>query len=710
VTEPKPDDEALPTTDKTADKATDDDGTPPTRSEALNRMRGLAPGLYQRSGEIAAESVALGTVTNINQFSGPITVAGDFTTGPTDGRRGSVRRTAKIQLDSDKLAAEFGFYARPVDFDFGVDKLDLGHLLVIADQARTGRGARARATSVEVLRRNNMTTNVVELDVTVLGNMAWRPPDRERAYLVRDRPDRHGKCAAQSLTEAWLSHASTQAREHESYLVVVTGPVGGSLATAPNLVEFVVTELDRPNPREIVRKRLAAETGWLTEAEADEQVAATELPDILTERDDPRFATRAAKMFAEALRNGDDLATVVARLRDPEEQVREWLSADPDPSDVAKVLATAGLEGCGYLSVTDAAVTLHRKLGGGGGPMTPRYLRELLAERSWIEIVQPEDGPRVVRFRHAALRAAVLALTWFELDGARPAIQEWLAGLAGHPDVEVRARAASTAGLLAARDLQHGLHQFFRPWGQHKSAILQQSAATGLNVAGSVSGRSDLFWQHVEEWAEQVRYDKRALPATAALAAGGSLGVEDPRRALRVLWTLVDEGDWDLLEPIAMSTHALLSAGRVAQVIEALLEWTESATVDESFVKALTMFTFAARGRGAAGTPAGDRPVLMLSMTAQRDALPELWGRALDCEPVRTLAAEALLVWVRVADADATVRGDVLDLLAGIADRGDQDYGRLCHLLEKWADDPDDPSAAAARFHHELVEEGALIS
>lgn len=686
--------------------------TPPTRDEAVNKLRHSdAAEQSKRVEEIIAETISRTSgVTHVNLFSGDFTVAGDFTAG-SGARPGAARRTAKVRRDAGEFVTEYERYVRPVDFESGVDRLDLHHLLVIADRARTGRDARAHATMVEVLRRNKMTPAFIELSVAVLGNMAWRPPQRESAYLVRDLPGSSGRCAAESLDEKWLAHAAEQARTHDSYLVVVTGPVRGSLATATNRSDFVVTDLDLPAPGEVMRRWLLAEHGWLTESELDERLTGTELDEILDERGDPYFAVRVATAVGEALRTAADLSTVVGRFRDPEERVREWLGADPEAADIALVLATAALEGCGYLSVSDAAVSLYRGLSGSGTAMAPRYLRGLLAERSWIEVVQPDDGPRVVHFRQSGLRAAVLALAWYELDGARKKILDWLDELAHHPDLEVRTRAATTAGLLAARDLQHGLHHFFLPWAADDSPVLRQSAATGLNVAGSVSGRPDLFWKYVELWAEQVRYgDEPELPATAAIAAGGALGVADPVRALRVFRTLVEEGGWDLLEPVAVSAHQLLAAGRVGPIIEALLEWTDGRLVDDPVVKALTVFAFVAAEECPASTPVHGRPVFMHFMPDLRDELPELWGRALDCEPVREMAAEALRTWVRAADGDSTLAEDVLDLLAGIADRGDQDYRRLCHLLEKWAEDQDAPSRSARHFHSELVEEGELVS
>ncbi|WP_026421876.1 hypothetical protein [Actinokineospora inagensis] len=688
---------------------TPESNTPPTRDEALNRLRASTADLRSaRNEEIVAEAFSrAGSAANVNlyHFSGDFSVEEFAMGGGTKSRRGTGKRSAKVWLDAEVLHGEHERYAKPADFDRGVDVVDLRNIVVYSGPARSGRTARAKATMVEVLRRSGWQAAYCELGASVLGNMAWQPPHRECAYLVRDLPNASSNCAAESIGDAWLAHASARAKEHDAYLVVVTGPVRGALATATTRQDYVLTDLDVPDSREIVRKRIGVDVDWLTESEVEEQLAATDLDDILDERDDPKFATRAAHVVIEALRACADLAEVVSRLRNAPEQVREWLGADPDAADVALVLATAALEGCGYLSVADAAVSLYRKLGNNNAAMTPRYLRGLLAERSWIELVETDSGNRVARFRHAALRAPVLELVWVELDGARDVILKWLAELAAHRDVEVRARAAYTAGLLAACDLEHGLHRYFLPWAQHESPVLRQSAATGLDVAGTVSGRPEVFWTHVEQWANLIRYDDdaRELAATAALAAGRSLGIADPKRALRVLRTLIDEGDWDLLGPVAISTQMLLAADQQGPVIEALREWTDAPVVDERVIKALSMFAFAASEKGT-----GDRPVLMASAWQLREDLPELWGRALACEPVRRNAADALWVWVHMADTDPTCRPEVLDLLAGIADRGDQDYGRLRHLLEQWADDRLAPSAAADYFLTQLLEEGEL--
>jgi hypothetical protein len=235
---------------------------PPTRDEAVNKLRhGDAAEQSRRAEEIAAAFVSRGSgAANINVFAGDFTVAGDFTTG-TEVRRGSARRGGKERLDPDEILAEYERYVRPVDFGTGVDTLDLRHLLVIADRAHTGREARANATLVEVLRRNNLAPAFIKLNAAVLGNMGWRPPQRECGYVILDRPDGRGRCAAEAVDEKWLAHAAEQARAADSYLVVVTGPARGQLAKADNLAEFVITDLDLPVPGEVMRRWLLTELG-----------------------------------------------------------------------------------------------------------------------------------------------------------------------------------------------------------------------------------------------------------------------------------------------------------------------------------------------------------------------------------------------------------------------------------------------------------------
>ncbi|KZB88233.1 hypothetical protein [Amycolatopsis regifaucium] len=698
--EPAPNDPAPPPQEEPPSPSKEDPA-PPSREEAVKGLRGEASELSNgRFTEIiSAAADRLAGAGNLNLFHGDIIVDGDFVAGL--GGRVGARRSSRARTEPQDVIKATEYFVAPPDFCDGVGRLQSTSLLVMADAAATGRFTRALATLRDVVGKD---TNVYRVTNSMLGNPNWRIPHPRSGYLVVDTASGDGKFAAGKLTDDWLTRISERLLEEESYLVVVTGPVTGSLATASRRMEFVVEELELPDPAEIVRRRVAGELPWLEPSELEDHLATNGLAELLEERDDPHFATRVASAVVEAVRTGEDIGKVVGKLSNPEDQVREWLSRSPDTADVALVLATAVLEDAGYLHVADAAIALYRQLSTSSATLTLRYLRRILAERGWLELVTPPTGDGGVsrlRFRSAHLRVAVLGVTWVELDGARTKILEWLKGLAEHNDVEVRARTAQAAGILATNDFEHGLHKYLLPWAASKTAVLRQSAAHGLNVAGTIGGNAEAAWSHIEQWAEFERSTRSPkLPITAGLAVGGRLGFDDPRRALLVLRTLVHRDSWELLEPVAISTKSLLQAGRATEVLRALLEWAERSDDEEATVKVLMTFSFAVLPEDGSG----ERPLLMREERKHRDVLPELWGRALADSSAQKLARAALRSWIRYADHDETVSSAVLDVLVGIADRGRADLERVLRLLQSWAEDPYAPSDKATEFHDTLVD------
>ncbi|MGW0516123.1 hypothetical protein [Crossiella sp. NPDC003009] len=693
-------DQAIPSKEEATPSTKD--GTPPSsRDEAVRGLRAEALELSNsRFAKIISEAGnRLAGVTTLNIFHGDIVVDGDFVAGP--GGRSTSRRSTRPRIEPLEVAKATEYFVRPPDFTDGVDRLKSTNLLVIADAAGTGRFTRALAT---LRGAAGDGAEVYSIHSAMLGNPNWRIPHPRSGYVVLDPDGGDGKFAAGKVTDDWFGKISGRLLAEESYLVVVTGPVTGSLATASRRTEFVVEELELPDPAMIVRRRVTGQLPWLDSVELDDQLAATGLAELLEDRDNPGFASRVADTVVEALRTGEDVGKVVGKLSNPKAQVQEWLDRSPDAIEVALVLATAVLEDAGYLHVTDAAIALYRQLSASSATLTLRYLSRIVAERGWLEVVAAPagsgDAPRL-RFKSARLRVAVLGVTWFELDGARAKILEWLMNLAEHSDVEVRARAAHAAGILATNDFEHGVHEYLLPWAESTSAALRQSAAHGLNVAGTLGRNTDSAWFYIEQWAGLAQTARSPhLPITAGLAVGGQLGLDDPRRALRVLRALVHDDDWDLLEPVAISTQALLESGRATEVLHALLEWTERLDDEEAVVKALMMFAFAVLTED--GTK--ERPLLMREESEHRFALAELWGRALGNSSARELAHAALRSWVRFADRDEAMSGPVLHVLAGIADRGRTDFERILHLLRCWAEDPHDPSEKAAKFHDTLVE------
>ncbi|WP_431873232.1 hypothetical protein [Amycolatopsis sacchari] len=673
---------------------------PPDHDTTVRNLQGNATELAQaRMGEYVARGISQLNAETINIF------ASAYDEGAPKRRR-TGRGTGKTRFTPRDLDEATASFVEPAGFQDERYLLADRNLVVLAGPAGTGKRTRALRLLRTVLHDAGLEEVVEELPVSVLANPTWRVPGEQTGFLVTDAPGRDGAGTAAKIGEEWLRKTADRLIEAGSYLVVATGPVGGSLATAPNRAEFVLDEWELPDPLEVLHRRLRDTVP--SEAEVlIAQLADTELAEVLAERDTPAFAVRAATEIVEGHRAGRALADTVAKLGDAEGLVQEWLSREPEAKDLSLALATAVLDGAGYLKVSDAAVSLYRRLNNGGSaPMTLRYTRRLLAEHAWIRLVPSGDARRApsVRFRHPRVRPAVLGVVWCHYDGARAKVLEWLKELAVHHDVEVRAGAAQAIGILAQQDFEHAVHEYLRPWGGDGSPLLRQTAAQGLDVAG-VLGDAQAAWSVLEGWARAAHSpDNEHLCTTAALAVGGQLGREDPRRALGVLWDfVVSQDEWEVLAAVAASTGALLEAGCGDEVLRALGEWTGPGADGDALVRALLVFTWVVHPETTESWP-------LLVRTAERHGreLAVLWGRALADGTVRPVALEQLRGWVRRVDEDAAAEPIVRGLLADIADQGRGNEKRVLHALSQWAQDRYRPSLSAATFYdlmHEAEEE-----
>ncbi|HEV3359306.1 MAG TPA: hypothetical protein VG247_21085 [Pseudonocardiaceae bacterium] len=691
---------------------------PPPAPGAVRQLRDQAQDLSAiRFNEIITESYArIAGASVVNIFSDKFTVDGDMITGGSaggdSGRRSSARRPTKKRVSPDELTTATEYFVPPEGFASDVAQLGDHNLLIIAGPARSGRYTRALASIKAVLDERDAPLDVFRLNSSILRSNGWRVPQSDCGLIVIDEPGSDGKSDAEGIDDKWLSATSEKLADSASFLVVVTGPPRGTLSTATRYADFVIDEIEVPDSLRIVLERVRGGLPLPPEDLAD-RLRQAGLANTLAEHDDPHFAVRAAGKVLEAL-SADieaDLKPVVEALDDPEQRVRLWLEDEPDLVDLAFVLATAVLEGASYLNVADAAVLLYRELSKnfatGNALRAPRFLRGLTAERTWIQRVVPDDDPErapTLKFRHTRLGPSVLAMTWFELDGARETITDWLGKLARHTDVEVRARAAQSAGVLASKDVEHGVHHYLLPWAVAESRLLRQSAAQGLNVAGAPGRNEQHAWEFIEQWVSLIDSDTKELASTAGFAAGGPLGARDPRRALAVLHKLVCADGWQLVGPAANSIQTLLASDRVAEVLDALLDWTSDSKKndEESVDKALMMFAYSAFWNGSAD----ERPVLLDSAQKHRGDLAELWGRALrdNDEDVANYAWESLRSWLRRLDRDRALYRSVFDVLVDLVDRSTTDANRLKHALLGWAEDTDDPSDAAADIVRDLLD------
>lgn len=673
---------------------------PRNEEDALAQLRGESTSRQDvaRAVEIISRRLKLleeadVRVGTVNMFNAAVDVGGDFNTGGN-------RRARKIGLDAvdpAHVADYTAAYVRPDGYDDALNVLRDTHLLVLAASAGIGRDAAIFSLLTEVLGEHTELFGVAGFD------HAWPVPEAEdQAYLVVV-----GDVVAAALDDAWLTRTSERLRVSGSYLVLCMNQLSGPLAGATRRAEFIVDTLRAPDPVRVVRARIV-QSGTVDEVTIDDLLSEFDVRGVLAERPRPRFAVQVATTIVEATAAGQDVRAALARLSDPFGQADEWFTDHDKPESIAFAVATAVLEESSYLTLSDAAVALFEALAPEQECPPPlRFRRRMAAEQPWIELTP--GSPAVVRFRSPLMQSVVLDYAWYELDGMRPALQTWLRTMIAHPDVEVRARAATAAGMLAVQDFQHALHRFIRPWASSQSFIVRHSAAVALSVIGAAPNHTERVWTLLRQWTSEVhRAAGKRLASTAGSTAGGPLGVADPARALRVLNDLVEADDWTLLEPVVLSVFQLVDGGRAAEVLDALLDWTENESDAELVVKGLTAFSFTVREQAIASADedagAPGWPRLLTDDDKYLASLGELWARALACRPVRDLAIEALREWVRVVDRDRDAYAVLLKLLDDIADRGDRDFERLHYHLDRWQQDEEDPSPAAGWLRDALTE------
>lgn len=576
-------------------------GRIPARADSV-RSRDILNQLFRRLGD--DPSLSIGSLT---VFNDAVTLEeGDFAVGAAD-RKGAPGAAppadAVVALDSAYLKAHIGAYVRPAGFSRALDILRRRHLLVLCAPPGSGRKSAAMALLAEAGDRSRMHLVASAL---LLAERGWRCGPAGTTFVVPlTEADPAGR-----LDDVWLQATARNLSGNSNYMVIVTDRPCGALATAVSRPDFTFEELGRPDPLAVATKRARAVLGPARGGDLKVWLDRDEVATLLAEDGGPRSAARAGQQIAEALSGGKDLAATMQALLNPGRRVQEWFAkADtatgPGYQQMVLPVAVSVLEESSYLTIGDAAAALYRRLFPDQDEPPPlRFRRSLADQQQWIELIVPgeaassygDPAPELLRFRSPLLRATVLQYAWTWLDGMRPAMTGWMRDLAGHPDVEVRARAAASAGLLATLDFSYVLHRFVYPWAVSPSPGTRACAALAL----AVPGRNPLFaarvWALLREWAANAPDGPGSrLPWTAAEAAGSALGRSRPAEAVSVLGGVLNRDDWDCLAALAVAVLNLAENGCLREVLGALLEWSAAMDGSPQALKALLAFVLTAR-------------------------------------------------------------------------------------------------------------------
>ncbi|WP_405858649.1 hypothetical protein OG361_30645 [Streptomyces sp. NBC_00090] len=677
------------------------------RSEAL-KAGAIADLIAQRL-NADASGTRIGTLA---LFNDSVSFGGGFHSGGGTGRTSHHGGGSVPPLTAAELSDHTDLFVQPEGYDSALTALCERRLLVLTGPSGSGREAAAVNLLAEALVLSGADGGGVchrLLDPAAVLAPDWEPPVKNSGYLalVEDGP-----AGARDFTALPRRlHAVVAALRAQGCHLVLTGGQDLAVAVRGDGGESVPAHALTPvDPIAVLERRVLGHGGTReARARLRAELDSGGVVDTLREMPAARHAVRLAADIAA----GRDVAVAAAALRDPSDQVRTWFDRHRNPEAVAFALAAAVLEDSGYLTVAEAAVKLRAALATPEpSPPDVRFRDRLGDEQQWIRLDNDGLGPTRVCFRNAMVGQVVLIYAWTGLDGWREPMLSWLRRLLDHSDLEVRARAAVAAGVLAWADHHYAVHRFLTTWAAESSWPLRQAAATALGVAGSRSDSAEAVWELLHRWARGGSSARqRRLAGTAANTAGGLLGRAAPERAVAVLHDALDrDDDWGTLPSVAWGGVHLLHQGQAGPLLDAYLEWSEPQDLSPMVVKSLSAFLFATTRPYEAvadglvdGVPGV--PVLLSGLPSHRRAIGELWARSLARRPMQETALLALRDWIDVyADRGGPATLDALGgLLWDIARRPGSHHERLVWWLEKWARDRERPSRNAALLHRGLT-------
>uniref|UniRef100_UPI0006916DA4 hypothetical protein n=1 Tax=Kitasatospora setae TaxID=2066 RepID=UPI0006916DA4 len=615
----------------------------------------------------------------------------------------------------------------PDAFDTALDRLREHRVVVLSGSAETG-----RRTAALMLLRTVGSTRYRTLDPSL-------PPGRLagelRAGWGHVLPD-YTADAARPLREHHLRALSERLHAEGGHLVVLVGPhptVHGALPPVPWLP---------PVPADFLRGRLAHLR--IDPVETERLLALDPVRSMIGH---PRpmaelvwFAGQVAD-FSHGRISADRLAALGHHAA--EQQVRTWFDGeDCTIHDKAFLISLAAFDDAPYplaAELGDVLFTLLQRIENPHQPAgipvfgtsSARRIELARAER-YQESEETEWGTVLqnkIQFRDRLTAPALLREVWNGHPSARPALVDWLRGLAQDPRPLVRTRAAFVSAVLAHTDLASTMALLIQPWAADRSFRSRLAAANALALAHhpgtphiprvlrawSAEGNHRLRWTSIRGYA----LIGDSFPEQAVAALTDAVRAIEDRQRERLRQGEPPEEWMAELDQLAQSAASILLATgqRSAQEDDlpgAAALWSDLVPLARTgLLRTFVLLTVLHACEPSDGPQDTGRP-LLLDLFARADTAPgtpgallrqtvaALWRTLLNDPTYSAYGLNAMRRWVTAAGTDPDAEDALADLLPMLA-VSTEDAKRLDYLLEHLPRAADAPPTDTARLRAALL-------
>ncbi|MFB4294858.1 hypothetical protein ACBI99_45015 [Nonomuraea sp. ATR24] len=389
------------------------------------------------------------------------------------------------------------------------------------------------------------------------------------------RLQKHASYVLDATGAAWTRHDQREVVRHLESLadelcgrfVVLTDPDG--------LPGHSSINHQPPDPREVFKSWLVWQLDKLGLSYSPSMLE--ELRHIAGEDRPPGESATLARESAMILADGGTTAEVVSGLPNALRQVAKELLVDDEATLHRRcfLISAAVLNELPLVTVSRAAALLGELVHPSPAPQknTGPPSWEWLPE--WLQFAQADcsSGENTTRvcLRRPRLAAAILEVIWQEGQSIRDPVLTWLTQLSGHPDRDVRIKAAHAIGRISAYDFKMVETEFLRRWSRSRRQNESWLAAWALEAAYADNPSRQVL-DCLGGWLRTTTTRR-----TAARAYGSRIGIDRIDEALEAFqWMAMKSSPRErhLHDAIARSLTDVCTTGTAPTIVKELADWS----------------------------------------------------------------------------------------------------------------------------------------